>query len=76
MTLEEELGEGAFGKVYKGVLVELPTPSRKLSIMSSTRRKISLQKNNGFTVAIKMLHGKNLNTNYERKEVTIILMCI
>lgn len=60
VTLEEELGEGAFGKVYKGILKELSTPSRKLSIMppKNAIRKNTLKKAEGFTVAVKMLHGE------------------
>ena len=60
VSLEEELGEGAFGKVYKGFLRELPKPSRKLSLMppvASTRRS-TIKSSEGFTVAVKMLHGK------------------
>ena len=59
VTLEEELGEGAFGKVYKGVLKELSTPSRKMSMMPPMKsvRKSTIKQTSGFTVAVKMLHG-------------------
>ncbi|XP_020627726.1 tyrosine-protein kinase receptor torso-like [Orbicella faveolata] len=59
VTLEEELGEGAFGKVYKGVLRELTTPSRKMFMMSPMKsiRKSEVKQTGGFTVAVKMLHG-------------------
>ena len=57
VTLEEELGEGAFGKVFRGVLTELPSPSKKLTLASSKGRTVSGQKKAKYTVAIKMLHG-------------------
>lgn len=59
VTLEEELGEGAFGKVYKGLLKELTTPSRKMSTMPPMKsiRKNTLKQTGRFTVAVKMLHG-------------------
>ena len=59
VTLEEELGEGAFGKVYKGILKELSTPSRKMSMMPPMKsiRKNTIKQTDGFTVAVKMLHG-------------------
>lgn len=60
VSLEEELGEGAFGKVYKGVLKELTTPTRKLSVMPpiNALRKTTIKQNTAFTVALKMLHGE------------------
>lgn len=60
VTLEEELGEGAFGKVYKGILKEVTTPSRKLSMMPPINaiRKNTIKQSGGFTVAVKMLHGE------------------
>lgn len=59
VTLEEELGEGAFGKVYKGILKELSMPSRKMSMMPPMKsiRKNTIKQTGGFTVAVKMLHG-------------------
>ncbi|EDO36534.1 predicted protein, partial [Nematostella vectensis] len=39
VLLDDELGEGAFGKVFKGTLVELPEQSSKYSIAKSMRRK-------------------------------------
>jgi len=60
VTLEEELGEGAFGKVYKGVLKELTTPSRKMFMMPRINaiRKNTIKQTGGLTVAVKMLHGE------------------
>ena len=60
VTLEEELGEGAFGKVYKGVIKELTTLSQKMIRTSpvSPIRRNAVKKTGGFTVAVKMLHGE------------------
>ncbi len=60
VSLEEELGEGAFGKVYKGALKELTTPSQKLSLKSTmkTTRTATIKGNEVFTVAVKMLHSE------------------
>ena len=60
VTLEEELGEGAFGKVYKGALKELTPLSRKPSMKTvmNTSRTATIKGNEMFTVAVKMLHGK------------------
>ena len=61
VTLEEELGEGAFGKVYKGVIKELTTPAQKMFMTppSNAIRKNTLKQTGGFTVAVKMLHGES-----------------
>ncbi|XP_066025560.1 uncharacterized protein [Pocillopora verrucosa] len=68
VTLEEELGEGAFGKVYKGVLKESTSPSRRLSIMRPKRpmRRNMLKQTEGLIVAVKMLHG--MADNDQRRE--------
>ena len=60
VSLEEELGEGAFGKVYKGALKELTLLSRKPSMKTvmNTSRTATIKGNEMFTVAVKMLHGK------------------
>lgn len=62
VTLEEELGEGAFGKVYKGVIKELVTPSQKMFMMPpiNATPKNTVKQTGGFTVAVKMLHGELL----------------
>ena len=62
VTLEEELGEGAFGKVYKGVIKELVTPSQKMLMMPpiNATPKNTVKQTGGFTVAVKMLHGELL----------------
>ena len=73
VTLEEELGEGAFGKVYKGVLKESTSPSRRLSIMrpKSPMRRNTLKQTEGLIVAVKMLHGElNLCKVLIRKRLT------
>ena len=60
MSLEEEQGEGAFGKVYKGTIKQATTISRRLSVMPpvSPLRKSAITQAMPFTVAVKMLHGK------------------
>ena len=60
LTLEEEIGEGAFGKVYKGVLKPLTTPSRKMFMKFPINaiRKNEVKQTDGLTVAVKMLHGE------------------
>jgi len=60
VTLEEELGEGVFGKVYKGVIKELTTLSQKMIRRSpvSPIRRNAVKQTGGFTVAVKMLHGE------------------
>ena len=60
VSLEEEQGEGAFGKVYKGTIKQATTISRRLSVMPpvSPLRKSAITQAMPFTVAVKMLHGK------------------
>ena len=60
MSLEEELGKGAFGKVYKGTIKQATTVSRRLSVMPpvSPLWKSATKQAMPFTVAVKMLHGK------------------
>ena len=60
VSLEEELGKGAFGKVYKGTIKHATTVSRRLSVMPpvSPLWKSETKQAMPFTVAVKMLHGK------------------
>ena len=48
VTLGEQLGEGTFGEVYKGVMT---------SSINANRKKI-VNQTGGFAVAVKMLHGE------------------
>ncbi|CAH3167662.1 unnamed protein product, partial [Porites lobata] len=59
VSLEEELGKGAFGKVYKGTIKQATTVSRRLSVMPpvSPLWKSATKQAMPFTVAVKMLHG-------------------
>lgn len=54
VTLEEEIDEGAFGKVFKGTLKGPST----LSFNSTFKASRTIKGNNMCTVAVKMLHGK------------------
>ena len=69
VTLEEELGEGAFGKVYKGVIKELTTPSQKMIMTSPINaiRNNAVKQTGGFTVAVKMLHGELYSVLFARE---------
>lgn len=58
VSLEEEIGEGAFGKVYRGTLKELPTQSQRLFLKPSKNSALSIDGKEMFTVAVKMLHSK------------------
>jgi len=69
LRLERVLGEGAFGKVYKGMITNLPqqlsVPKRKMSVVSAITPFGSEE---GYVVAVKMLQGeiycKNILTNF------------
>ena len=61
VLLQEEIGEGAFGKVYKGSLKVLPDPAKKVTLSRSVYRKSVRnlsQKEEEVTVAVKMLHSE------------------
>ena len=58
VSLEEEIGEGAFGKVYKGTLNELTTNAQKPFLKSSMKTTRSINGSEMFTVAVKMLHSE------------------
>ena len=51
----EELGRGAFGRVHKGVVKEIPKPN--VDYKNSQR---TLDKNGGRVIAVKVLLGKLL----------------
>ena len=59
ILLSEALGEGAFGKVYKGSLVAMPPQPVGKKISSRRPRSIRRKKPEAeeTTVAIKMLHS-------------------
>lgn len=59
-TLEDQIGEGAFGKVYKATLNELPAPVKNQSfhLYYKTGRKKNLSDQNGVAVAVKTLKRK------------------
>lgn len=70
IVLAEVLGEGAFGKVYKGTLIDLP-PTQEIKTFSAMFRskpaatagqsigKSKMKRKCGErTVAVKMLHSK------------------
>lgn len=52
----EELGRGAFGRVHKGVVKEIPKPN--VDYKNSQR---TLEKNEGRIVAVKVLLGELFN---------------
>jgi len=56
VSLDEEVGEGAFGKVYKGTLKELTTPSQRAFLKPSKKSVRSINGGETFLVAVKMLH--------------------
>lgn len=61
LLLDDVIGQGAFGKVYKGTLVELPEQSSNYTSNMSFKRKStrSVKQEEGYVVAVKMLHGKD-----------------
>ena len=58
VSLEEEIGEGAFGKVYKGTLKEPTSPSQKRFLKPSLKGARTIDGRETFVVAVKMLHGE------------------
>ena len=59
VTLKEELGRGAFGKVYKGILREIP----KVEVFFKPREeRVELQEEK--VVAVKVLLGKNTSNQF------------
>ena len=59
VTLEDEIGEGAFGKVYKGTLVK-PTSSLHQRFCLKPWKKTSktVSGSETYVVAVKMLHSE------------------
>ena len=59
VTLEDEIGEGAFGKVYKGTLVK-PTSSLDQRFCLKPWKKTSktISGSETYVVAVKMLHSE------------------
>ena len=53
VTVFEELGQGAFGKVYKGVMKTPPDMTHGSSVQQMSKKKAQLT----ITVAVKMLQG-------------------
>ena len=51
----EELGRGAFGKVHKGILKEMP----KVEVFFKPKEE-RVDLNEGRVVAVKLLHGKEV----------------
>ena len=58
VTLEEELDEGAFGKVYKGALKQPTAPSWKYLMKDSKRATRTIDGSETFTVAVKLLQSE------------------
>ena len=73
LTLEEELGEGAFGKVYRGILKELNTLPLLPSVIVKAMKKSTSMESKEFIVAVKMLHGEHMR-QYRRKVISISVM--
>ena len=59
VTLEDEIGGGAFGKVYKGTLVK-PTNvlPQKFSLKPWKKTVKTISGSETYVVAVKMLHGE------------------
>ena len=57
VTIMEELGRGAFGKVHKGILKEMP----KVEVFFKLKEERG-DINEGRVVAVKLLHGKEILT--------------
>lgn len=75
LTLEEELGEGAFGKVYRGILKELNTLPHLPSVIVNAMKKSTSKESKEFIVAVKMLHGEHkIMRQYRRKLISIPVM--
>ena len=59
ISLQRIIGEGAFGKVYRGELVkELVEVGKRQKTLKRKAGKEQQQTNKGLTVAVKMLQSK------------------
>lgn len=64
VTLENEIGEGTFGKVHKGTLIK-PTSSLPQKFFLKPWRKTAktISGSETYVVAVKMLHGEYKSVN-------------
>lgn len=58
VILEAEIDEGAFGKVYKGILKKPPGHVQRHLILPSKKRKISVDGSEFLSVAVKMMQSE------------------
>ena len=65
VTIMEELGRGAFGKVHKGILKEMP----KVEVFFKPKEEREDHIKEGRVVAVKLLHGKF------KLRITIFRLC-
>ena len=57
VTLEDEIGEGAFGKVYKGTLVKPTNVSPQKFCLKPWKKTVkTISGSETYVVAVKMLH--------------------
>lgn len=61
VTIMEELGRGAFGRVHKGVMKEIPKPN-----VVCKNSQPTLHKNEGRIIAVKVLLGELFIISHER----------